>query len=278
MACAASCSTPTASSSSRRSRCRASIEAVAALDARGIPFRVVTNFSQLHRDSLAAWFEKGGVGSTPTGSSPGRRRQPRTRPQPMPDVRCSSSPRPTRAASSTGSELLSADEADAAPAGHGRRGRHRRRRRRAVVPEHGRRVPARPRRRRAPRDAPQPVVADARGADPRCRRLRRRARVRDWPASAGRSASRPRTCSARPSPGCARTSASACRAPPSRWSATTSAADVAAAQRVGLRGILVLSGKTRRADAERAAPPPDACVAAPDGIAATLADVVAALD
>jgi ribonucleotide monophosphatase NagD (HAD superfamily) len=59
-------------------------------------------------------------------------------------------------------------------------------------------------------------------------------------------------------------------------------ADVAAAQRVGLRGFLVLSGKTSAAEAERlagavrsrAARP----VRRPDGIAASLADVVAALD
>ena len=58
-------------------------------------------------------------------------------------------------------------------------------------------------------------------------------------------------------------------------------ADVAAAKRVGLRGILVLSGKTSRAEADQAR----AATAggrpragAPDGVAATLADVVAALD
>ena len=59
-------------------------------------------------------------------------------------------------------------------------------------------------------------------------------------------------------------------------------ADVAAAKRVGLRGILVLSGKTSRADAERAttgaAGRPARGRPGPDGIAATLADVVAALD
>jgi 4-nitrophenyl phosphatase len=60
-------------------------------------------------------------------------------------------------------------------------------------------------------------------------------------------------------------------------------ADVAAARRVGLRGILVLSGKTSRADAERAmagrtSRPARGRPGAPDGIAATLADVVAALD
>ena len=59
-------------------------------------------------------------------------------------------------------------------------------------------------------------------------------------------------------------------------------ADVAAAKRVGLRGILVLSGKTGRADAERAMAGATGRPArgrlGPDGIAATLADVVAALD
>jgi HAD superfamily hydrolase (TIGR01458 family) len=57
-------------------------------------------------------------------------------------------------------------------------------------------------------------------------------------------------------------------------------ADVAAAQRVGLRGILVLSGKTTAEEAERL---PVASLGrgrrrGPDAIAATLADVVAALD
>jgi HAD superfamily hydrolase (TIGR01450 family) len=52
-------------------------------------------------------------------------------------------------------------------------------------------------------------------------------------------------------------------------------ADVAASQRVGLRGVLVLSGKTGRAEAERASAGRGR---GPDAIAATLADVVAALD
>jgi ribonucleotide monophosphatase NagD (HAD superfamily) len=51
-------------------------------------------------------------------------------------------------------------------------------------------------------------------------------------------------------------------------------ADVAAAQRVGMKGILVLSGKTGAAEAERAR----RGSRGPDGVGATLADVVAALD
>jgi len=52
-------------------------------------------------------------------------------------------------------------------------------------------------------------------------------------------------------------------------------ADVAAAQRVGLRGILVLSGKTSAAEAAALGA---TARRGPDAVAATLADVVAALD
>src|SRR4029078_10137874 len=37
------------------------VDAVRSLEARGIPFRVVTNFSQLHRSTLASWFAKHGL-------------------------------------------------------------------------------------------------------------------------------------------------------------------------------------------------------------------------
>ena len=50
-----------------------SMEAVAALTARGIPFRVVTNFSTLHRETLAGFFARGGLTIDPdriiTGTS-----------------------------------------------------------------------------------------------------------------------------------------------------------------------------------------------------------------
>ncbi len=52
-------------------------------------------------------------------------------------------------------------------------------------------------------------------------------------------------------------------------------ADVRAAQRVGLRGILVLTGKT---SAEAAATLATGARRPPDAIAASLAEVVAALD
>ena len=92
----------------------------------------------------------------------------------------------------------------------------------------------------------------------------------------GSSASRRRRSSARRSPGCARTSASELPArQPSRWSATTRAPTSRPPSASGMRGVLVLSGKTGQADLATAAA---ARAAVPDGIAATLADVVAALD
>ena len=59
------------------------------------------------------------------------------------------------------------------------------------------------------------------------------------------------------------------------WIGDDLKADIAAAQRVGLRGILVLSGKTVRDDVRRAAGT-GRVLRGPDGIAPTLADVVAA--
>ena len=57
-----------------------SAEALARLEARGIPYRVVTNFSLAHRSTLAARFAEGGdVASRPIGSSPRRRPPRRTR-------------------------------------------------------------------------------------------------------------------------------------------------------------------------------------------------------
>ncbi len=61
----------------------------------------------------------------------------------------------------------------------GRGGRHRRWRRRPLVSQPRYRVPPDPRRRRVPRDASQPVVADAAWADARCRRGRGRSRILD---------------------------------------------------------------------------------------------------
>ncbi len=75
-----------------------SVEAVRALEARGIPFRVVTNFSQLHRaDAGRLVRDRAASGSSPTGSSPRRRRPPPTRRRRTPAGPCSCSPRATLA-------------------------------------------------------------------------------------------------------------------------------------------------------------------------------------
>ena len=94
-----------------------SIEAVRGLSARGIPFRVVTNFSQFHRASLATSFGASGLEIDPeriiTGTSataaytrvayPGR---------PLFVLAASDARREF-----DGQHLLTADEADAAPPG-----------------------------------------------------------------------------------------------------------------------------------------------------------------
>ena len=94
-----------------------SIEAVRGLTDRGIPFRVVTNFSQFHRASLATWFGASGLEIDPeriiTGTSataaytrsayPGR---------PLFVLAASDARREF-----DGQHLLTADEADAAPPG-----------------------------------------------------------------------------------------------------------------------------------------------------------------
>jgi ribonucleotide monophosphatase NagD (HAD superfamily) len=60
------------------------------------------------------------------------------------------------------------------------------------------------------------------------------------------------------------------------------AADVAGAQRVGLRAFLVLTGKTTAAEAERLMAPARSSgrprIGRPDGVASSLAELVAALD
>ena len=77
-----------------------------------------------------------------------------------------------------GQHLLTRDEAEAAPADDRGRG-HRRRWRRSLVPQPRHRLPPDPRRCGVPRDAPQPVVADAERTDARRRGGGRRPRVRD---------------------------------------------------------------------------------------------------
>ena len=250
------------------------MEAVAALTARGIPFRVVTNFSSLHRETLAEWFGRGGLTIEPgriiTGSSAAAAHAAARHPgRPLfvlaaPDAR----------REFDGQELLTADEADAAPPGTV-----------AAV-----------------------IIGDAgddlsfRNMDVAFRLVRGGSELLSmhrnpwWLTPKGETldagafvvglefATGQRALTlGKPSPAVFRQAVAGLaadlgvRLPRSRFAMVGDdlKADVAAAQRVGMKGILVLSGKATAADAERVA---RTGRRGPDGIAATLADVVAALD
>ena len=101
----------------RASRCPGRSEAVASLGERGIPFRVVTNFSQLHRETLAGWFAKGGLPIDPdriiTGTSATAAHTAARHPGRPLFVLAADDARREFA----GQTMLTADEADAAPPG-----------------------------------------------------------------------------------------------------------------------------------------------------------------
>jgi len=253
-----------------------SMEAVASLGTRGIPFRVVTNFSQLHRATLAEWFGRGGLTIDPdriiTGTSAAAAHTAARHPgRPIfvlatPDAR----------REFDGQHLVTPDEADAAPPGTV-----------AAV-----------------------VLGDAgddlsyRNLDIAFRLVRGGADLLSmhrnpwWLTAKGETldagafvvglefaTGRRAQILGKPSPVVFRQAVAGLQAdlgerlPRSAFAMVGDdlRADVAAAQRVGLRGILVLSGKTSAADVERARRA-ERVGRRPDAIAATLAEVVAALD
>ena len=256
------------------------VEALRGLQQRGVPFRVVTNFSQLHRATLAGRFGKGGLDIDPeriiTGTSATAAHTASTYPgRPLFVLAAEDARREF-----DGQHLLGADEADAAPA----------------------------------RTVAAVVIGDA-GDDLSYRNLDVAFRLvlggaellamhrNPWwltlkgpTLDAGAyvvglefaTGTTARTLG-KPSPIVFRQAVAGLvadlgeRLPRSAFAMVGDdpRADVAAAQRVGLRGILVLSGKTTRAEAAALAPPGPGGPGrrrGPDGVAATLADVVAALD
>ena len=253
-----------------------SMEAVASLGARGIPFRVVTNFSQLHRETLAGWFAKGGLPIDPdrivTGTSATAAHTAARYPGRPLFVLAADDARREFA----GQKMLSADEAEAAPPGTV-----------AAV-----------------------VIGDAggdlsyRNMDVAFRLVRGGAELLAMHRNPWWLTPKGETLDAgwfvvglefatgtralilgKPSPEVFRQAvAGLCadlgeRLPRSAFAMVGDdlRADVAAAQRVGMKGILVLSGKTDAAEAERAGQKGPGA-RGPDGVGATLADVVAALD
>lgn len=255
-----------------------SVEAVRTLQDRGIPFRVVTNFSQLHRETLAGWFGKGGLAIDPdriiTGTSATAAYTAAAHPgRPLFVLAATDARREF-----DGQSLVTADEADALPAGTVAA---------VVIGDAGDELSFRN------MDVAFRLVHG--GAD-----LLAMHRNRWWLTPKGMTLDaggfvvglefatgrRARTLG-KPSPVVFRQAVAGLvadlgeRLPRSAFAMVGDdpQADVAAAQRVGLRGILVLSGKTTAEDVARlprirAGRP----VRGPDGIAPSLAEIVAALD
>ena len=255
-----------------------SVEAVRTLQDRGIPFRVVTNFSQLHRETLADWFGKGGLAIDQdriiTGTSATAAYTAAKHPgRPLFVLAAADARREF-----DGQDLVTADEADALPAGTVAA---------VIIGDAGDELSFRN------MDVAFRLVHG--GAD-----LLAMHRNRWWLTPKGMTLDaggfvvglefatgrRARTLG-KPSPVVFRQAVAGLvadlgeRLPRSAFAMVGDdpQADVAAAQRVGLRGILVLSGKTTAEDVARlprtrAGRP----VRGPDGIAPSLAEIVAALD
>ena len=255
-----------------------SVEALRTLQACGIPFRVVTNFSQLHRETLAGWFAKGGLSIDPariiTAASATAAHTATAHPgRPLFVLAAADARREF-----DGQGLVTADEADGLPPG----------------------------------TVGAVVIGDAgeelsfRNLDVAFRLLSGGAELLAmhrnpwWLTPKGKTLDsggfvvglefatglRARTLG-KPSPIVFRQAVAGLvadlgeRLPRSAFAMVGDdpKADVAAAQRVGLRGILVLTGKTSREDVAggpqtRAGRP----FRGPDAVAASLAEVVAALD
>jgi HAD superfamily hydrolase (TIGR01458 family) len=249
------------------------VEAVASLGERGLPFRVVTNFSQLHREPLAGWLAKGGLPIDPdriiTGTSAtAAHTAARHAGRPLFVLAADDARREF-----SGQTMLTADEADAAQRGTV-----------AAV-----------------------VIGDAgddlsyRNMDVAFRLVQGGAELLAMHRNPWWLTAKGETLDAggyvvglefatgvqahvlgKPSPDVFRQAVAGLNAdlgerlPRSAFAMVGDdlRADVAAAQRVGMKGILVLSGKTDAAEASRAGEGRRG----PDGVGATLADVVAALD
>ena len=256
-----------------------SVEAVRSLGDRGIPFRIVTNFSQLHRETLAGWFDASGLTIDPahiiTGTSAAAR---------YTAARHAGRPLFVLAASDArrefdGQRMVQADDADALPAGSVGA---------VVIGDAGDALSYRN------MDVAFRLVRG--GAEllamhrnpwwltPRGETLDAGGFVVGLEFATGRRA----RVLGKPSPVVFRQAVAGLQAdlggrlPRSAFAMVGDdpQADVSAAQRVGLRGILVLSGKTSLADVEggRTGAGGRTRARGPDGIAPTLADVVAALD
>ena len=253
------------------------VGALDALESAGIPYRVVTNYSLAHRDTLAAGVSRQfgrpvRAASIITAASAAAAHTARHHPGERLFVLAS----PDALREWAGQRVVGAEEAAdiANPVGA------------VVIGDAGdellrqpeRRVPCDPGRRRVRGDAPQSVVDHATGGHPRLRSARGRSRARP-------RAARDDCRQAFPGgvPRAVRELAAEAGRPRLRRSAVAMVGDdletdIAGAHRAGLRAILVLSGKTDEAgfraagEAGRLRGP-----ARPDGVASGVGPVVEAL-
>ena len=257
-----------------------SVEALGILTERGIPFRVVTNFSQLHRETLAGWFRQGGLAIDPeriiTGASATAAHTAAAYPgRPLLVLAA-----PDAVREFDGQTLRSAEEADGEPPGTVAA---------VVIGDAGDDLSY------AHMDVAFRLIRG--GADLLAMHrnpwwLTRKGETLDagaYVTGLEFATGRPAQVLGKPSPVVFRQAVAGLmadlgeRLPRSKFAMVGDdpEADVAAAQRVGLRGILVLSGKTSQAEVERDAAARRAGRRrgrGPDGVGATLAEVVAALD
>jgi HAD superfamily hydrolase (TIGR01450 family) len=249
------------------------VDAVRRLQERGFPFRVVTNFSQLHRETLAGWFSRNGL-----TIDPGRIITATSATAAYTAARHPGRPLFVLAAADArrefdGHRLVTADDADTLPPGSVAA---------VVIGDAGDELSYRN------MDVAFRLVRG--GAEllamhrnpwwltPKGETLDAGAFVVGLEFATGRRA----LVLGKPSPVVFRQAVAGLVADVGERLARSNfamvgddpRADVAAAQRVGMRGILVLSGKTMRVDMERGR----TGSRGPDAIAPSLTEVVAALD
>jgi HAD superfamily hydrolase (TIGR01450 family) len=257
------------------------IEALRALEAKGVPFRVVTNYSQAHRERLAARFMAAGLPVGPDRIITAVSAVAAYTAERHPGQALFVLAAPDALSEFDGQKLLSPEQADLAPAGTV-----------AAV-----------------------VIGDAgddlsyRNLDIAFRLIRSGARFLAMHRNPWWLTPRGETLDAgamvvglefstgerarvlgKPSPevfrqaaaGLGRDLGGRVRRRDLAMVGDDPAADVAGAQRVGLRAFLVLTGKTTAAEAERLMSPAESSgrprIGRPDGVASSLAELVAALD
>ena len=263
------------------------VDAIRAIQGKGIPFRVVTNFSLVHRESLAGWLSDGGLVIEPerimTATSAAAAHTAERYPGRALFVLAA----PDARREFDGQHLLTSDEAEAAPSGTVAA---------VVIGDAGDDL--------SYRNLDLAFRLVRAGADflamhrnpwwltPKGETLDAGAFVVGLEYASGRSAQ----ILGKPSPvvfrqaaaGLARDLGGRVARHELAMVGDDLKADVAAAQRVGLRGILVLTGKTSVADladladlaglTDVAGQAEGRIRRGPDGVAPSLADVVAALD